>query len=406
MSRSKLIKDNLIILIGGNIGNIFSFLTNFILLALPDKTLANLYVAYNSIVLILGIPALVAMRMFTIYGDTILGKFQLVIKRNKNRAVFILISFLVLVLITGYLVTIFTQNGNIITTFLLILLAFITFIVYCFRGLMQFDENFLVPVISLNIETLGRTILAYVFGVVLGGGIYGVFTGAIIAMGLSLIPCFDLKYFRNSAHEVSEYRLKTAFLNSFILTAGTEFFSNFDIAYSFKALASNLQAQTEYNVLQIFRKIIFYGLYFTAGLFLSLGSKSKFTKKFTFFYTLFVSVGIGSAGAIVCYLIKDIFLHILKSEFIVLDGPDVLYFLIFTALMSAAYILSNWLLSLKKRIYTFIPILASIVQIIVFTTSKHDIHNLILSFSITSGFYFFACVIAGIYELYFTKNDR
>lgn len=404
MSRKKLITDNLIILIGGNIGNIFSFLTNFILLALPDKKLANLYVAYNSVVLILGIPALVAMRMFTVYGDSIVFKLRNLTSRNRN---FLTLGILLLTLSLiplGYLITIFTQDGNIISTSFIILLAFLTFIVYCFRGIKQFEENFIAPVISLNIETLGRTLLVLFFGVFLDWGIYGVFLGSVISMALAIIPCFEFNYFKGGKHIVDDFSLKTAFANSLILTAGTEFFSNFDIAYALKVLSGNLQAQTEFNILQIFRKIIFYGLFFSSGLFLSLGSKAKFTRKFTFLYTLGVSLGFGLLGALACYLLKDILLMILKSKFEVLENYDVLYFLIFTALMSAAYILSNWLLSTKRKLYIYIPGIASILQVLIFTLSDHNIHALIRSFSITSGIFFSLCVLAGIYEVFIRKE--
>lgn len=405
MSRKKLITDNLIILIGGNIGNIFSFLTNFILIA-QDKKLANLYVAYNSIVLILGVPSLVAMRMFTLYGDTIIVKLGKLVKRSPN---IIALGILLLVIGSiplGYLVTIATEDGNLMTTALILILSFITFIVYSFRGLKQFEENFIAPVISLNIETLGRTILALFFGITLGWGIYGVFLGSILAMALAIIPCFEFRFFKRSSHDVTEYRLKSAFINSFILTAGTEFFSNFDIAYSLRVLANDFIAQTEYNVLQIFRKIIFYGLFFSSSLFLSIGSKVKFTRKFTFFYTLLVSTGVGFLGATICYLLKDIVVKLLNYNFVILSDFEVFLFLCFTAIMSAAYILSNWLLSLKKRIYTFIPLIASGFQAIIFIFSSHDIHSLLTSFAISSSIFYLLSVGAGIREVYFINHAK
>jgi hypothetical protein len=403
MSRKKLITDNLIILVGGNIGNVFSFLTNFILLALPDKKLANLYVAYNSVVLILGVPALVAMRMFTLYGDTILYKLKSLSNKAYNILTLIILLGLLALIPIGYLITISTQDGNIVTTSMIIILSFVTFVVYCFRGLRQFEEDFIAPVISLNVETLGRTLLVLLFGVYFGWGIYGVFFGAILSMAFAILPCFKLTYISNPKHSTDDYRLKTAFLSSFILTAGTEFFSNFDVAYSLRVLSDSLQDQTEYNVLQIFRKIIFYGLFFTAGLFLSLGSKGKYSKKFTFYYTVGVSLFLGLSGSLVCYLLKDIFLQLLNNEFIVLDDSQVLYFLIFTAFMSASYILSNWLLAQKKKKYIYIPVIASIVQVFVFVTFGNDIDNLIKSFSISSLFYFIISVIAGIYEVHFSN---
>lgn len=405
MSRTKLIKDNLIILIGGNIGNIFSFLTNFILLAV-DKRLANLYVAYNSIVLILGVPALVAMRMFTIYGDTIILKLRKIYSKGTNLLGFIVLGILLLTIPLGYFITLSTEDGNIITSALIIILALLTFVVYCFRGIKQFEENFIPTVISLNIETLGRTILVLVLGVWLGWGIYGVFLGAIISMALAIIPCFEYNYLFGGKHDVSDYRLIHAFANSFILTAGTEFFSNFDVAYSLKVLENNDQAQTEYTTLQLFRKMIFYGLFFSSGLFLSLGNKAKFTKKFTFLYTLGVSLGFGGLGALIIYLLRNIFLQILRTNFIILDNDDVAYFMIFTALMSSAYILSNWLLASKRKLYIYIPGLASILQVLIFVFSQHNIHSLIISFSITSGIFFTLSVVAGIYEVFIRKGKN
>lgn len=80
------------------------------------------------------------------------------------------------------------NQGDLITSFLIITIAIATIISYAFRGLKQYEQKFLSPVIAINIETGGRLILGYLLGITLGWGIYGVLVGSLIAMAASTIP--------------------------------------------------------------------------------------------------------------------------------------------------------------------------------------------------------------------------
>lgn len=403
-SKKKLIKDNLLLLVGGNIGNVFSFLLNVLLLR-ADPNLANLYVGYNSVILILGVPALVAMRAFTVYGDSIFGKLKNYYERNKNKSTWFVIGFITLLFVLTNIIKFSTEESTLFSSALIIIVAISTFITYSFRGLKQHEENFLAPVISLNIETGGRLIFAYILGVWLGLGIYGVLTAAFITLLLSLIPCFDWGYLKSTKHTVNDYKLKTALANSLVLTAGTEFFSNFDIAYTLRVLHEDSVAQTEYTVLQIFRKIIFYGIFIVSSLILSVGSKDKHSKKFVFFYTLGSGLLIGLISAVACYFVRGIFFIILKKDLVIVDNKTLIIFLIFTALMSAAYLLSNWLLSLKKKLITFIPMIASLVQVVIFGFAEKSLNGLLNAFFYSTAIFFLLTVVAGVYEVFINKNN-
>jgi hypothetical protein len=405
MSKKQLIKDNLLLLIGGNLGNVFSFVLNIVLLR-SNAELANEYIAYNSIALILGVPSIVAIRTFTIYGDSVIAKLRVYYENNKNRATIIVFSMLLLMLPITYLVKLATERGTLTTSALIVLLAFATVITYAFRGLKQSQEDFLRPVISLNIETLGRLLLGYALGVVLGLGIYGVMVAAILTMLLAIIPCFDFKFFTSPAAPVSDYKLKRVVLNSFLLTSGTEFFANFDIAYSLRALHTNVLEQTEYSILQIFRKVIFYGIFIASSLVLSIGSKEKHTKKFSFFYTLVSGLVMGIGAALGCYIFKDILLAILNKSFTIITNEMLILFLVISALMSASYLLSNWLLSLKKNKYVLVPILASIIQFLIFIFADKDLINLLNAFTYSSVIYFLLVVLTGIYEVFLSKKKN
>jgi len=405
MSKKKLIKDNLLLLIGGNIGNVFSFLFNVLLLR-ADANLANLYIAYNSVILILGVPALVAMRILTIYGDTIFAKLKNYYEINRNESTLFVFLFILAFLPLIYLVDIATEESNYYTSFLIVVVAVSTFVTYVFRGLNQHEENFLPPVIALNIETLGRLLLGYLLGVTLGFGIYGILYAAIITLLLSLIPCFKFNYLKGVTHsDVPDYKFKRAVINSFILTAGTEFFSNFDIAYSLRVLHENLATQTEYTILQIFRKIIFYGIFIASSLILAVGSKNNHSKKFVFLYTLGSGLFIGLLSALVCYLFKDIFFIIINKELLIVNDWTLILFLISTALMSTSYLLSNWLLSLKKNIFTFIPIIASIIQLIIFLLAERTLFGLLNAFFISTLIFFLITSLTGFYEIFIKKHN-
>lgn len=405
MSKKKLIRDNLLLLIGGNIGNLFSFLFNLLLLR-ADANLANLYIAYNSVILILGVPALVAMRILTIYGDSIFAKLKNYYERNKNKSTLFVFLLVLTFLPVIYVIDISTEESNFYTSFLIFFTAVSTFITYSFRGLKQYEENFLPTVFALNIETFGRLALGYLLGVTLGFGINGILYAAIITMLLSVIPCFDFNYLRGVNHqEVPDYKFKRAIINSFVLTAGTEFFSNFDIAYSLRILHEDINSQTEYSVLQIFRKIIFYGIFIASPLILAVGSKNNHSKKFVFLYTLFSGLFIGSLSAFICFLFKDIFLILINKTLSIVDNATLIYFLISTALMSTSYLLSNWLLSIKKNVFTYIPIIASVIQLIIFFASNKTLFDLLNAFYSSTFIFFMITLLTGYYEIFIKKYN-
>lgn len=404
MTKKKLIQDNILLLIGGNLGNVFSFLFNMVLLR-ADAELANLYVAYNSVVLILGVPALVAMRILTVYGDSAIGKIRAFYESRPLLSNIIFILCILSLLPLNFIVQRITQDSNFITSFMLITLTIALTISYAFRGLKQYEEDFMSTVIALNIETAGRLIIGYVLGVVFGLGVNGVLIGAIVAMVLSIIPVFSKKYLIGKTHFVPTYKLKIAFFSTLILTAGIEFFSNFDIAYTFKALQYDSIAQTEYNVLQIFRKIIFYGIFIASAVILAAGSKKNHTKKFIFFYTLGSGLTIGIISAIISFEFKDIILFLLNRNLTILDSSTILNFLIFTALMSTAYLLSNWLLAQKRFIYTLIPIVSSIIQFIIYFFAEKTLEGLLNAYLESTAIFFALTTITGIYEIFFRKHN-
>lgn len=404
MTKNKLIKDNFLLLIGGNLGNVFSFLFNIILIRV-DPVLANLYVAYNSVVLILGVPALVLMRLFTVYGDTVIYKLKNFYLNRQLISNITIIIFLFAFIPLNFIIQRFTQDSNFLIAFMIISLSVATTIAYIFRGLKQYEEDFLPTVISLNIETGGRLILGYIFGVTLGFGINGVMIGAILAMILSLVPVFHLKYLFKISHHVSSYKLMNAFFSTLVFTAGIEFFSNFDIAYSLNQLQNNIVEQTEYNILQVFRKIIFYGIFIVSAMILAVGSKNNHSKKFVFFYTLGSGLSIGVISAIAIYLFRNIILILLNQRLEVVDTATLLNFLIFTAFMSTTYLLSNWLLSQKKFIYTLIPMISVIVQIFVYITADKNLKSLLSAYLTSTSVFFALTTITGIYIVFFNKNE-
>lgn len=405
MSKKQLIKDNLLLLVGGNIANVFSFLL-IILLLRANTEVANTYVAFNSIAIILAVPALVATRVFTIYGPAIFGKIHKYISEHRNQSLIGLIAFLVLLLPLNILISRFTADADYVSSFLIISTAIAMIVSYAFRGLRQYEENYLKAIISLNMETGGRLILSYLLGITLGLGIHGVMIGAVISMIASIFGSYDSKYWNAKLEKLSEVRIIQAFAGSLIVTAGLEFFANFDTAYSLNALNYDHKAQTEYNVLQFFRKIIFYGTFAVSSMVLSIGSKDKHSRKFVFGFTLASGLIIGFGASIVFYLLQPLLLWILGQSLERVSEQYFILFLIFTTLMSTAYLVSNWLLSIKKRAYLFIPIIASSIQFVMFLLAPKTLEGMLDAFIRSSGLFFIFVMTAGLYEVFFIKNKN
>ncbi len=399
MSKKNIIKNNLLLLIGGNLGNVFSFLIHLLLLRL-DPLVANTYLAYNGIVLILGVPALVVMRMLTIYGYSTILKLKNFYSQHRTLSnAFLILLFLSLILL-NLIIQRMTFDQSPITAFMILTLAIATFFSYAFRGLKQHQENFLPTIISLNVETGGRLLLVYIFCFLLGWGINGVLIGSILSMILSIIPVFEFKnlQMKNLEVDTDDYSFLKALITSLSVTACIEFFSNFDIVYSINSLQYDINAQTQYNILQVFRKIVFYSIFISSGLILSIGGKKKHSKVFTFLYTLISSMVIGIVSSIVLYISKDIVLAILNSKLDLIDYFELIVFLFFTTLMSSSYLLSNWLLSRKKLVYTLIPVFAVIGQIFVYVSSNKNLDDLLKAYFISSGIFFMLTFFAGLYE--------
>ncbi|BDQ04557.1 MAG: hypothetical protein KatS3mg084_0075 [Candidatus Dojkabacteria bacterium] len=405
MSRSKVIKDNLLLLIGGNLGNVFSFLIHMLLLRL-DPLIANMYIAYNGIVLILGVPALVVMRMLTVYGHSIIVRLRSFYTRHQISSHVFLICILLALIPLTFIIQQMTFDRSFFTAFMLVILAITTFVAYAFRGLKQHEENFLPTIISLNIETGGRLLLVYIFGFIFGWGINGVLFGAIISMIVSVVPVFEFRSIelKGINANIEPYRFSKAFISSLIVTACIEFFSNFDIVYSMHVLQYDLNAQTQYNILQIFRKIIFYGIFISSGLILAIGGKNKHGKRFTFFYTAVSSFIIGFVSSIVLYLGKDVLLIILNNNLNLIDSLQLISFLFFTTLMSSSYLLSNWLLSQKKLFHIVIPILAIISQIVLYIQADNHINDLLNAYYLSTSLFFIMTIGAGLWESLTNKN--
>lgn len=397
MSKKQLIKDNLLVFIGGNIASGLNFILNFALLRIDEK-LFNLYTAYTSVALILLVPSLVTMRVFTVFGNPVIENIRRFYLNNKNKVLSAFIVLAILFFPLNYLLTQITEEGNFITSVLLIALSIIGLIANVFRGIRQNEEDYKTAVISINLEAIGRVVLGFLFAVVLKMGISGILLGHILGFAASLLICFDKKQVARGITHNDEIRLKNVFFSTFFMTLGLEFFSNFDIIYADNVLENSSKAQTEFNTLQLFRKIIFFGTFAVSSVILSLGGKNRHTKKFMFGLTLLLGfiIGIGFGGFF--YLIKDILFSILKTDISLISPSKQVLFLVATTLMSSAYLLANWLFSLKKLRFVYLPIVASAIQFIIFITFGKDLDSLLNAFTAASAIFFGITFASGLGE--------
>jgi hypothetical protein len=383
--------------LGGNIANALNYVLNIVLIRV-DEPLFNLYTAYSSLSLILLVPSYVSMRIFTVFGSPVIANIRDVIVRRKNFFLAGTIIAALLLIPLNILLTKVTESGNTITSILLITLACIGFIANIFRGIRQHEENYKRAVVSLNIEALGRVILGFFFAVVLDWGISGILVGHILGLIGSLLVCFDPVHVDKTAEVKDELQLKSIFLNTFVMTAGLEFFSNFDIVYSNYILHQNDQAQTEFNTLQFFRKIIFFGIFTVSSTILSIGSKNRHTNKFMFMFTFATGMLIGIICGVGFFIFKPIIFGVLGQDISLITNAQLALFIGATTLMSTAYLLTNWLFSKKKLLYVFIPVAASLSQAVLFLTAEKALDPLLNAFYMASAIFFIIAISMSIWE--------
>ncbi len=403
MSKKQLIKDNLLMFIGGNIANGLNYVLNVVLLRI-DNNLFNLYTAYTSVSLILLIPSNVTMRVFTVFGSPIISNIQDLYARRRNLIYSLLIVFALALIPLNWKLTGITENGNTYTSAILILLMIVGLVSNVFRGIRQNEEDYRRAVISINTEAVGRLILGFIFAVVFKMGINGILYGHILGLVGSLLVCFSPSHVNRTVPSNSKVRLLDIFLSTLVMTAGLEFFSNFDIIYSNYLLMENNQQQTEFNTLQFFRKIIFFGIFTVSSIALSIGGKNRHSKKFVFGFTVFTGLLIGVGSSIFFLLFKGILLSILKANFVHVTDTKIVLFLIATTLMSTSYLVANWLFTLKRKMFTIIPIVASGVQFFTFILFAKDFDSVLRAFLISSIAFFVMTIGAGLIEAFLDKT--
>src|SRR4051812_11947737 len=140
MSTKTLIKNNLFILIGGNLSSLLNYLLNLILLRV-DKGLFNEYTIVSSIALILFVPSLVIFRVFGTYGDKIFAEVKSVMKKPKYRFISLL-SLFVIIAASFFIIRDQLPNKSYFTSVLMIILVLGVIVVNMYRGMRQFKEDF------------------------------------------------------------------------------------------------------------------------------------------------------------------------------------------------------------------------------------------------------------------------
>jgi hypothetical protein len=345
------------------------------------------------------------MRSFTVYGESALGNLRRFFERNKERKLLFFIVFILSLIPLNFLITAISEEGNWVTSSFLILLSIVAVVANIFRGIKQHDENYKAAVISINIEAIGRVVLGFLFAVTFKWGISGILIGHALGLAGSLLVCFDWKYLKEELTVNDELSLRVALFTTAMMTLGLEFISNFDIIFSNYILKAADQAQTEFNTLQFFRKIIFFGIFAVSSVILSFSSKNKQTKKFSFFFTLFTGliIGVGLGGFF--YLIKGIIFSSLKQEITLISPSSQIVFLVATTLMSTSYLLSNWLFTLKKKVFIYLPLFVSAIQVMIFLFTGKDLFTLLNAFLITSVFFFIVTFSFGIFEIIGEKSE-
>jgi hypothetical protein len=287
----------------------------------------------------------------------------------------------------------------------LIVLGLIGFVSYVFRGIRQNEEDYKIAVLSLNIEAVSRLVLGLIFSVYLKMGVSGILLAHICGLVGSLLLCFDYRHIHKSLAHNDEVRLQNLFVNTFWLTAGLEFFSNFDTAYANHVLNPNditpsPPEQTQYNTVQFFRKIIFFGTFTVSSIVLSMGGKSKHSKKFMFFYTLVVGFTIGLGSSIGFLLFKNLLLGFLKKDIDLISTGGLIKFLIATTFMSVSYLLSNWLYTLNQKLFVYLPVVASAFQFLLYLTLATELYSILNVFFYSSLIFFILIFTAGFRAVY------
>lgn len=405
LKNSKLFNDNLILLIGGNVANVFSFLL-LILLFRTHPDVASSYTAFMSVVLILSIPGQIIMRMFTVYGDSLFKGILTWVYHNSFKSWMIVFFLSFSTIPISFLIMYVSPRADFTIAMIVTLVIFSMIISYGLRGLRQFEDNFFMAMLALNLETIGRFIFGYILCFVFDFGINGVMIGTLIAMTLSIIPSIKKEYFDLKGFEGYKEKISHSILNSALFTIGAETFTNFDTAYILKVYEDNNALQNEFAVLQFYRKIIFYGIFTLSSLILSIASKGTRSKLFVFLFTLGMGISMGGVASIIFYEFKDFFFSLLNQKLLVVHDEYFAMFLMATTFLITAYLLANILLSKKRIFYSLIPIIAVLIQIPTFLLSQNDIESMISAYTLSTASFLLLCIVFAGYDILKEKFQK
>jgi hypothetical protein len=130
-----------------------------------------------------------------------------------------------------------------------------------------------------------------------------------------------------------------------------------------------------------------------------MGGKGKQSKRFMFLFTLLIGLIIGVGSGVFFLIFKSIIFKVLGQEISLISSSQLIKFLGATTLMSTAYLLSNWLFSLRKNIYIFIPLISSMFQTILFMIWGRDLNSLLNAFYLSSVVFFVLALTACLAEV-------
>ena len=406
----KLVTYNIVLLLGGVVANVFSLAINFILLK-TESNLANLYVIYNGITLIISFPSTFLIRIFNVYGEKLLLDFILY---AKERLYFLLVLFLSLTSLITYSTFMFITGQDIFIAINITLLAIVTIVVYILRGIQNHKFRFINTMLSLNIETGGRLLTSLVLGIFLNMGIYGVMFGALITMLLSLVPLIEKDFFAKFVKHLFDQvdvsympNVKSILLSSLLFSFAIELIFNFETIFTLMSLSINGE-KSIYNLLQIIKKILFHGSVLLIPLVLSLGHRLKKNPYLTFFYTIISGLLLSTCLFIFFYITRDYFL-----DFFNLASPEagwgtvILLSMVSNILFVLGYLTLSWLFSQERFTYcNILSILNVIVLPIIFYTSYKDLEDLLKSSLLANLIFFLSALILSIIHLTGKKYEK
>lgn len=407
LSKAKFIRANLIVIIGGLIANAFSLLVNVMLLR-QNSIVANQYVYYNSLSLILAFPSLVFLRAFSVYGWESLEVLKSLILKRYKLYLFVFTMFLIISITLIYLNS---HEKDLLLALYTLILSIITIIVYALRGLFNYDLKFTNTTISFNIETGGRLLLGYFFVVFFNGDIHLMLLASIISMTLSALPLIDISKlsdsFRNKKSlDTAQNIVQQSILISLIFTLGLEFIANFDVSYIINALQTE-QEKIEFNALQVIRKIIFHGTVLVVPIILSVGSKSKNQPIRMFLYTIIIGSLVASLISLMAFIFRETFFFLINKNLVLTNTLTLIVFLVGSILMALGYLLSNWLFSQGKLFSAFLPLIIAIVQFVILTSSPdQNINSFVYMTLVTNTFFYILTLISSLIFLKFNSVEE